>query len=593
MGDFTLETALELAGWPKDFPWPPDFAKTIRARIIDQQILVPSGDKFKVHSEAEKPASENKNLFDHMRDRFKNSMVLRIKRNYPAIEEANANPISSDMEASLTGYFREGGLSLATTLFSTGQPSGQVTVPSSIIKFINEASARYDDLLMRQAFFSASVEAFVHGESADREYLGRIAQGFFAFHLLGVFGDAASERVKHPKESIWLIDSDIQIPALALAAPTNSVIRDTLKRLHSMGLRFLTTERLFDETQEHLWFAEKVVKDNGPMSHLVMAAAMGQPPYRKSNAFLAEFIRWQAAGNPSDWEKYMYQIFERAAPDVEDIRTAPNKIGIEVIDFKDWPGFVETDYVERTECTNRIKQIMDERLQKITPDEMDQVTDPHKKAEPEAEALIIVKKERNGNYHMISQCGERSPAWFISHTSILNVVDPGTRITWQPESFLHFASTLAPPGDSQLSDQAFETILWGLAQSGLNLLDERTVTGVFGGAIDQATLDIQELWNAYEETLSQKYAEPYDSVMRRVRPIDRPLAAIQLANEIAQVAVERALHAERAQADADRRAKSAETKLKGVERFQRKMEARKKRAQRKARKHQSSPKKKK
>lgn len=507
MKDFSLEKALELAGWPKGFPLPSNFAQKIRKQVIEQEILVPEGENFNVHDKAEALASENKKLFDHMRDRFKTSLILRIKRNFPGIKDPDAKLISSDIEASLTGYFREGGLTLATTLFSTGQPSKQVTVPSSIIKFINESSARYDDFLMRQAFFSTSVESFVHGESAEREYLGRISQGFFAFHLLGVFGDAASERVKHAKETIWLVDSDIQIPALALAAPTNSVIRDTFKGLHSMGLRLLTTEKLFDETREHLWFAEKVIKDNGPMSHLVMAAAMGQSPYRKSNAFLAGFIRWQAAGNSCDWESYIFQIFERSNPDVEDIRAALKKIGIEVIDFKDWPGFLETDYAERTEYTGKIKKIVDDRSQKIPADEMDQLTDSYKKAEPEAEALIIVKKERNGNYHLISKCGEKSPAWFISHTSILNIIEPGTRITWQPESFLSFASTLAPLADSKSSDQAFETILWGLAQSGLNVLDEKAVIGVFGGAIDQATLNIKELRKAYEDTLSQKYCE--------------------------------------------------------------------------------------
>lgn len=593
MKDFTLEAALEIAGWPKDSPLPPDLVQKLRAKAGEQQIFVPTGDKFNVHDKAEVLASESKRLFDHMRNRFKNSLVLRIKRNFPAMKDGDADLISSDIEASLTGYFRECGLSLATTLFATGHPSTQVTVPSSIIKFINEASARYDDFLMRQAFFSASIESFAHGESAEREYLGRISQGFFAFHLLGVFGDAANERVRHAKETIWLVDSDTQIPALALAAPSNSVIRDTFQRLHSVGLRLLATEKLFDETREHLWFAANVIKDNGPMSHLVMAAAMGQSPYRKSNAFLAGFIRWQAAGNPCDWESYMTQIFERPTPDVEDIGTALEKIGIEVIDFKDWPGFLETDYAERVEYTGKIKKIMDDRLQKIPADEIDQLTDSYKKAEPEAEALIIVKKERNGNYHLISGCGEKSPAWFISHTSILNIVEPGTRITWQPESFLSFASTLAPPPDSKSSDQAFEIILWGLAQSGLNVLDEKTVTGVFGGAIDQATLNIQELRKAYEDTLSQKYCEPPESVLERVRPIDRPLVAIQLANEIAQVAVERSLHAEKAQAEADGRAKSAEKKLKGLERFKWKMEDRKKRAQRKARKRQSSSKKKK
>jgi len=42
-----------------------------------------------------------------MRERFKRSLVLRLKRGYPILTDSDALMISSDIEASLTGYFRE------------------------------------------------------------------------------------------------------------------------------------------------------------------------------------------------------------------------------------------------------------------------------------------------------------------------------------------------------------------------------------------------------------------------------------------------------------------------------------------------------
>ena len=105
----------------------------------------------------------------------------------------------------------------------------------------------------------------------------------------------------------------------------------------------------------------------------------------------------------------------------------------------------------------------------------EQLVDPEKKASPEAEVLQIVRKERAGYYYMLSEEGEQSDSWFISETSILNVVVDGIRITWQPEAFLRFTSTLFPTIDEQATEQAFEILLLELAKSGINLLDEKSL----------------------------------------------------------------------------------------------------------------------
>ena len=305
--DFDVKTALGTAGWPDKAPLDRQFAQRVRAKAIEENLLVSAGTKLKVASGAEIQATENRKRFEHSRGRFKDALVLRLKSSYPSLSESDFSQISADIEASLSGYFREGGLTLATTLFSN-QPSRQSPIPTSIVRFIKESSARYDDLLKRQAFFTVSVDAFVRSGTAEREYLGRIAQGFFAFHALGVFGDVAIERQRHAQQTVWLVDSNAQIPTLALAAPTNAVFMDSFSRLHGLGIRFFTTDRLFDETYDHLRFARNVIQEYGVDSHLVIAAALGQAPYRKSNQFLEGFIRWQRAGNPCDWENYLFQI---------------------------------------------------------------------------------------------------------------------------------------------------------------------------------------------------------------------------------------------------------------------------------------------
>ena len=251
----------------------------------------------------------------------------------------------------MIGYFREGGLSLATTLFSPKDE--RHVVPSSIVKFITQASTKYDSLLKRQVFCTISVDAFVKSESAEREYLGRIAQGFFAFHALGVYGDVALERLAHAKNTVWIIDSNVQIALLSLSSFANILFRECFNKLRQLNIRTFTTEKLFDEVWEHFYFAKKLIDNEGPNSNSVLAAALGDIPYSRSNAFLEGFIYWQAAGNSCDWNLYLFEIFGKRSPTVKDFKSTLYSLGIEVIDLQDWPGFDQTEFAECDQYAER------------------------------------------------------------------------------------------------------------------------------------------------------------------------------------------------------------------------------------------------
>jgi len=585
LGTFTLEKAFESAGWPKEVQPDSDFISRVRDRAIERKLFSASNDDFQVTDKSLNIALKKRAGFEHMRDRFKHSLIFRIKRDFPDLNDEQAQRISSDIESCLTEFFKQGGLSLASMLFSQKRP---ITAPRSIIPFIIASSTLYDALLMRHAFFKSSVDAFVHPESAEIEYLGRISQGFFAFHALGVFGDVAIERLRHAKDTVWLVDSDTQIRVLALGASANVVYRECLSRLNSMGIRFFTTNSLLDETREHLRFANNVVQLYGANSPYVIAAARGDVPYRKSNLFMEGFIRWQDAGNPCNWQSYLYQIFEHYKYSEIDIRKALSSLGIEVIELEEWPGFSHEHYNDVEIYIQKIADIWEQLQQRWFASDTELPTDPWKKAKPEAEAFNIVKREREGAYHIISLPGQSSSSWFISNTSILNMVDPESKaiITWQPEAFLSFASTLCDVSQSQLAEHAFERLLLSLAQSGLNLLDDDTIGRVFGSVIDQATLDIQQLHQEYDELLQGKYGEPLESVLARIRRPYYPLATMQLAKEIAQAEADRRRAAEVETRVAAERAASAEKELKAVKAYRLKLLRRRSRPSKRRKKKQ-------
>ena len=579
---FTLVKALELVGWPPSLPMLAGLQQTVGQKLVGDGVLLAAGDRFSIAPGAVANAAQEKGRFDHLRDQFNGALCLKLRRDFPALGKDQVTEVARDIEAALTGFFREGGLTLASTLSATATGLS-ITVPASVVTFLNEASARYPDHLRRQAFSTISLDAFVRPNNSERNYLGRISQGFFAFHLLGVFGDAAAERLKRARETVWLVDSSAQIPAVAVGSPAHNAVRSAFNFVRQLDIRLFSTKNLFDETREHLRFADRVIQQYGVNSPYAIAGAKGYTPYRKTNEFLAGFIGWQAAGNPADWSHYMYAI--GGSFEIKDtLIRALFKAGIEVVPFSNWPGFVQEDYAEAEVVTETVVATYGDRRD-------DQQPDFYRKAKPEAEALFIVKNERQGKYHMVSEDGVLSPAWFLSETSILNSVDPGQRITWIPEAFVRFASTLGASSDQESADRAFDMLLWSLAQTGVSVLDDRVALRVFGGAIDQARLTVTEQRAAYDNVLGGKYGEPIQSVLDRIPKLQQPLAALQLANE--RVARETALRsqAQGIAGKAEKRAKVAEEKLLGVERFRRKQEQKQQKGKKRARKAESSRKK--
>jgi hypothetical protein len=224
----------------------------------------------------------------------------------------------------------------------------------------------------------------------------------------------------------------------------------------------------------------------------------------------------------------------------------------------------------------------------------DSPDDPQRKAKPEAEALIVIQKERAGKLHILSSAPTRSEGWFISHTAILNsLCGDGSRITWSPESFLRFTEGLATGAASSepaRADRMFETLLWSVAQSGLSLLDQNTVDAVFGSGGDQCVLNISQQRDQYARLLESKYGAAPDKVLEKVPRADQPLAALQLANELAQAEKTRADSAARESGELRKRLKQADRDLARLSRYRKKAAEKAAKGKRKARKQSGKPK---
>lgn len=352
-----------------------------------------------------------------------------------------------------------------------------------------------------------------------------------------------------------------------------------------MEIRFFTTAKLFNETFEHLWFANEIMKKHKDEVHIIIAAATGQPPYRKSNVFLEGFLTWVEAGNSFEWESYLYAISETRELSKDKLISAIEKAGIEVVEFSDWPGFDQFDFSKAEDNKEKIVKLLSETRYQPAIRDFDQMSDPEEKATPESEALVIVKGERNGQYHILSTANEKKPAWFISDTSMLNVIEQGLRITWQTEAFLRFSSTIFPQLDNDAGDIAFQNILISLAQSGVSLLEESAIENIFGRVIDQTTIKMNEQREIFQQLLSKKYGASPDLLISSSPLNNRALVAVQLANELTSAATEKEQMALEFARKANQRAEKAETDLAKVAKYRNKLKEKEAKRQKKSRKN--------
>jgi hypothetical protein len=584
LGTFTLEQALEVAGWPTDVKIDEEFARQITEFAISKNAIVKNEDRYQVNSDYLKISLEKRTEFQKKRSHFIKSVELRIRKEFPELTEVDAKVLAVDIEASFIKYCNDSGLSIASLLFTKG---AERTIPVSIFPIIKNESVKYETHTKRQAVFKVTLDIIKYPEENEVVYLGRILQGYFGFHGLGVFGDVAKERLNQAKNTVWLIDSDTQIKLLALGESANLLYKSQFKRTKELGFRYFTTDSLLKETRAHLWFAHNKILEYGQNSPYIGAAAVGDAPFRKSNAFLEGFIKWQAAGNPGGWESYFFSIFGVTKYDEINLQKTLLSLGIEVVDLTTWPGFSKEDYTNIESYAKKLIEIKEEH--KILVDGEELEFDAYKKAKPEAEAFEIIKSERNGKYYIISAAGKTHEAWFISYTSILNIVEEKIVVTWQPQAFSSFCSTLCNESESEIAKRAFDRIVLGLAQSGMNSIGEDIIKQVFGNVIEQAKINIEELRQQYKENLQGKYGEPIDTVLSRINVKFLPLVTTQLALESAQRANQRRIQAEEVAASANKRAEISERKSKKFDKFtnkvQQKLWERKKKSNTKKHKH--------
>lgn len=575
MEPFTLDKALLALGWPNSVYRNEEFSKTLEAALISERLFQNSTEGLRTTVTGDVLVEKQQAEYQHVLQRFISSVQLRI-RGCPVFRSLSAGDVSAlpgALEHALSQYFEKAGVSFASML--RDDRASDIPLPKCILEHVRDASTQFDDFRARQVFCSVTLDMFCEPRTAEKEYLGRISEGFFAFHSLGVFGEVRNERRRQLGDTVWLLDSNVLVHLLSNGYLPGLGTRRCVAWLVEQGIRLFTIDSLFEELRRHLGFAFRIVSEYGEESSDVMAAALGNSPYKRSNAFLHGFLETKAEGKCGTWEHYCMSTIGSAANLAKALRDRLKELGVEVLHFSDWPGFDKIrGYGQQREYEDRIVK----RILGTLYEEVDDATvsvgfqrDPYEKAKPEAEALVIVEGERSGALNILERKDKGGTAWFVSNTSVLNAVFQGGNATWQSLNFeRHTASFMHCQG---AEDVAFSSIVETIAQSGYTVIGKEVLAKAFSHLIDESSLSISQERAMLNENLGKKYSESVESVLSRLAPIDRPLAAAQLKSEALQEEKRRREAADELRRKADKKLSNAERELESISKYVRKQAA--------------------
>ena len=127
---FDLTSALESSGWPPGSRLSLELEEQVLSPLVSQGILAKSGNLLCLGASAEEQYSRSHQEYVHTRSRFLKGLELRVRRCYSVFSLKECQALATDIESSLVGFFKEAGLSLATSFLASAKGYRKSPIPN-------------------------------------------------------------------------------------------------------------------------------------------------------------------------------------------------------------------------------------------------------------------------------------------------------------------------------------------------------------------------------------------------------------------------------------------------------------------------------
>jgi len=456
---------------------------------------------------------------DFARDRFVASLRSRT-----ADTAARLDSRMEEKAVEIVGRFmgelcRERGLGVAQNL-ATKDPAQanrrSVSLVQSLPSYLDDCGT-HDEAM---AVVQLAVGLLTSPTAPEREFLGLLCQGYFGQHLVGASDRLAQVDVSFISGSCYILDASVLICLLAEGGEANDFTRRLVADLVSQHAFLCATDLLLDEVFEHVRWATRLVGNYGENSDEVLDALRGRRSYRQ-NQFLRGYFF--GAEQETSFASYIARIFSiRSIEDVTQgvVKAELERRGIAVINFGGWEGFSDELYSARDEVQTEINK----RRMALGTYKHDRQT------LAEAEVALVVDRIRAKTLRPPN--ADVKDAFFVSSTRVVDQLpELDRRISLLPDGLAQWLWSSKSISEHH-AGLVFDELLWDLAQSGVQFVDNSTLLRRFSGIVEAAESELRSALSDRKELLLEKYGPDPDRAFTDTDPLDFPRLANEVQSEI-------------------------------------------------------------
>jgi NAD-dependent SIR2 family protein deacetylase len=352
----------------------------------------------------------------------------------------------------------------------------------------------------------------------EKIYIGLSIQARFTIHLLSLQKETIQIRLNEFKNNMYIMDSSILIPFIALSDEFHESSVYLINALNSAGCKIIVTPLLLEEISEHLFWALSKIGTDSSTSIEMLKVLNGSSGY-KPNAFITGYTNELCKGNVTIFMDYLNRIFvEKGTRHIKNheikelIKLQLNKTAIEVKGLSDFAGYKAEYEAEIDHYCNKIEQI---RKQYDTFHHIRQV-------KAEAIALIIINLFRDD---LLSMSEKRiTNAYFVSNTQIIDRFSKDKRpITIKPDSLLQLMATLDNWSSQELA-YLTESLVSEFKEHVFSIVDRKLLVSVFSPFIRASREELTEQMEHYKELFEIRYGANIEKEFKRLDELELPIA---------------------------------------------------------------------
>ncbi len=451
-----------------------------------------------------------------------------LRKVYSRITREQIEKCQQLAEMAIVSTFASRSLTIANKVFA-GQSAGPKEL-SDIFGYVTEVAIRLESSELRAAFIEAMYQFVVTPNTPQKKYLASISQGYFLFHLLGLDPKCAKLRREIFDRTIWLCDSSILLPLVAVGCHNHDYAMELFRILVQAKAVLYTTTKLLQEAWEHFNWALNFVKINGVESPEFIRAALIKGSY-KQNLFLDGYIRMSAEGRIGTFGDYLESVCPKGR-DRSSFEDNINQQGVRVLTPSNIEGFSQEDWGDIEDAKVKIKS---EREFKGTYRTELQV-------ESEAEVWVLVKHLRSGKFTLPGDQAAAERFYFVSQSKILdNVFQAESITTWTPEAVYRYLSAL--PEENTDPELLQQCMLHEYFYAGVSFIDKDRYLRFFGPSIDAAKASYKQEKRKYIAEVERTHIKDLDDAFARTPDLEKPFFVAQMGWRLAEVAQKSAEYA--------------------------------------------------